>query len=160
MHLSIDTVLPADSVEFCPHPDASNVFVCGTYKLQDKRDLQPSDSVSTTSGPADQIRTGQCLVFEVDVDSEQDIRACAARTFVLSMSPEIKGETMQVEDPGDIPSCDLGHEMVRTFPPPVGSIRERIVPRCHTTPSRRPLIAVADSEGNVNLFEWDFEQVP
>jgi hypothetical protein len=84
MHLSIDTILPADSVEFCPHPDASNIFVCGTYKLQDERNLQPSDSISTTSGPAGQIRTGQCLVFEVD--SEQDIRACAPYLRVISES--------------------------------------------------------------------------
>jgi hypothetical protein len=88
MHLSIDTVLPADSVEFCPHPDASNIFLCGTYKLQEEGNPQPSDSISTTSGPASQTRTGQCLVFEVD--SEQDIRACAARTFVLSISPGLK----------------------------------------------------------------------
>jgi len=84
MHLSIDTILPADSVEFCPHPDASNIFVCGTYKLQDERNLQPSDSISTTSGPAGQIRTGQCLVFEVD--SEQDIRVCAPYLRVISES--------------------------------------------------------------------------
>ena len=40
-----------------------------------------------------------------------------------------------------------------------GSMRDRIVLRCHTTSSRRPLLAVADAEGSVNLFEWDFEQV-
>ena len=71
MHLSIDTVLPADSVEFCPHPDASNVLVCGTYMLQDEQNPQSSGS----SGPVGQVRTGQCLVFEVD--SEQDISVCA-----------------------------------------------------------------------------------
>lgn len=74
MHLSIDTVLPADSVEFCPHPDASDIFVCGTYKLQEEQNPSPTPS----SGPAanaagqNQIRTGQCLVFEV-VESEQEI---------------------------------------------------------------------------------------
>jgi len=31
--------------------------------------------------------------------------------------------------------------------------------RCHTTPSRRPIIAVASAEGSVDLFEWEFEQV-
>ena len=80
MHVSINTVLPADSVEFCPHPDASNVFVCGTYKLQDEQNPQPSDSILTTSGSTGQTRTGQCLVFEVD-SAEQDIRACAAPCF-------------------------------------------------------------------------------
>jgi hypothetical protein len=77
MHLSIDTVLPADSVEFCPHPDASDIFVCGTYKLQEEQ--SPLPTTTPSSGPAttgnagqNQIRTGQCLVFEV-VDSEQEI---------------------------------------------------------------------------------------
>jgi len=74
--LSIDTVLPADSVEFCPHPDASNILVCGTYKLQDNQNPQPSGSDSPSQSPAGQIRTGQCLVFEVD-SSGQDISACA-----------------------------------------------------------------------------------
>jgi len=40
-----------------------------------------------------------------------------------------------------------------------GFVRDGTDPRCHTTPSRRPLLAVADAEGGVNLFEWDFEQV-
>lgn len=31
--------------------------------------------------------------------------------------------------------------------------------RCHTPPSRRPLIAVAGAEGSVDLFEWELEQV-
>ncbi|KAF7320337.1 WD-REPEATS-REGION domain-containing protein [Mycena kentingensis (nom. inval.)] len=44
---TFDTVLPADSIEFCPtHTD---MFVCGTYHLQ----------------PATKKRTGQCLVFRV-----------------------------------------------------------------------------------------------
>jgi diphthine methyl ester acylhydrolase len=88
MHLSIDTVLPADSVEFCPHPDAANVLVCGTYKLEDQRDFQEEprllDSISPTSTPAGQIRRGQCLVFEVD--SEQDISACALLVFIYELS--------------------------------------------------------------------------
>ena len=84
MHLSIDTVLPADSVEFCPHPDASNILVCGTYKLEDQHDSHekpPSpDSNSPISAPANQFRRGQCLVFEVE--SEQDISAYALLAFI------------------------------------------------------------------------------
>jgi hypothetical protein len=50
--------------------------------------------------------------------------------------------------------------MVRNIPSrAAGFMRDGIAPRCHTTPSRRPLLAVADAEGGVNLFEWDFEQV-
>jgi len=39
-----------------------------------------------------------------------------------------------------------------------GFMKDGTVLRCHTTPSRRPLLAVAEAEGGVNLFEWDFEQ--
>jgi len=31
--------------------------------------------------------------------------------------------------------------------------------RCHTTSSRRPLMAVAKAEGSVDIFEWELEQV-
>ena len=77
MHLSIDTILPADSVEFCPHPDASNIFVCGTYKLQEEQ--KPSHASEPANAGQNQIRTGQCLVFEVDSEQEQEIiSACVS----------------------------------------------------------------------------------
>ncbi|KAJ3815923.1 WD40-repeat-containing domain protein [Lentinula lateritia] len=47
-----DTILPADSVEFCPHPDALNIFVCGTYNL-----IHSEETVRTVP----QKRNGQCL---------------------------------------------------------------------------------------------------
>ena len=80
LSIDIDTVLPADSVEFCPHPDASNIFVCGTYKLQEEQNQSPSSGLANAG--QNQIRTGQCLVFEVD--SEQDIiSACAPLNYFM-----------------------------------------------------------------------------
>ena len=79
MHLSIDTELPADSVEFCPHPDASNVFVCGTYKLED----QQSDQVVSQPLPG-QTRRGQCLVFEVHSEHSEDHISVYAVLVLLS----------------------------------------------------------------------------
>jgi hypothetical protein len=117
MHLSIDTILPADSVEFCPHPDASNVFVCGTYKLQDEQNLR-SPALSPSSGPAagqTQIRTGQCLVYEVDSDQEE-INVCdtPSTTVVLCMRVfKLRTTIFQLQDPGDISPCNSGSEMVR-----------------------------------------------
>ncbi|KAH9049337.1 WD-40 repeat-containing protein [Lactarius hengduanensis] len=115
MHLSIDTVLPADSVEFCPHPEASDIFVCGTYKLED----QQSDQGASKS-PAAQIRRGQCLVFEVHSEHSEDISVSKTQEISLPAVLDLKW--------------------------------------CHTEPSRQPLLAVADSEGNVNLFEWSLQQ--
>ncbi|KAK2461911.1 hypothetical protein APHAL10511_006374 [Amanita phalloides] len=51
-----DTLYPADSLEFCPHPQATGIFVCGTYKLNEHTDGE-------TNVPR---RQGQCLVFRVD----------------------------------------------------------------------------------------------
>ncbi|KAI0308197.1 WD-40 repeat-containing protein [Multifurca ochricompacta] len=112
MHLSIDTVLPADSVEFCPHPNASNVLVCGTYKLEDRQNFQENEK------PVSSIRRGQCLVYEVH--SEQDIKVSKTQEISLPAILDLKW--------------------------------------CHTASNCQPLLAVADAEGSVSLFQWDFEQ--
>ncbi|KAJ6610904.1 hypothetical protein B0H10DRAFT_2058521 [Mycena sp. CBHHK59/15] len=57
MSNAFDTVFPADSVEFCPHPAAHDVLVCGTYNL---------DSTQVVPEGSPQKRTGQCLVFQVE----------------------------------------------------------------------------------------------
>ncbi|KAF5390155.1 hypothetical protein D9757_002925 [Collybiopsis confluens] len=56
-----DTILPADSVEFCPHPDAQDILVCGTYNLV------KSDEIIRTRP---QKRNGHCLVFKCPSDTE------------------------------------------------------------------------------------------
>ncbi|KAF8629705.1 hypothetical protein AX15_003321 [Amanita polypyramis BW_CC] len=58
-----DTVQPADSLEFCPHPQASGVFVCGTYKLNER---------SGAGDATTPLRQGQCLVFHFDGSSKSD----------------------------------------------------------------------------------------
>lgn len=71
--MMVNTVWPADSVEFCPHESASDIFVCGTYRLEqspvdvahaasdgDKADVEPSNI-----GNQGQVRHGKCLVFQV-----------------------------------------------------------------------------------------------
>jgi diphthamide biosynthesis protein 7 len=73
----VDTIWPADSVEFCPHESASDIFVCGTYQLAQS----PTDSTHTTSdgdesdseptiGHRSQVRYGKCLVFQVTESKE------------------------------------------------------------------------------------------
>lgn len=66
---AFDTIYPADSLEFCPHPCAQGIFVCGTYKLD-----EPTNTNGATSSLQDleteqpqqrkQRRRGKCLVFE------------------------------------------------------------------------------------------------
>lgn len=55
----MDTVFPADSLEFCPSQGAQDVFVCGTYKLD-----EPRDHLGDSGSP--QHRRGQCLVFRTE----------------------------------------------------------------------------------------------
>ena len=62
----IDTDWPADSLEFCPHAEAADIFVCGTYQLEES-----IGNNSETSGPVKvpQRRKGKCLVFRTDEEN-------------------------------------------------------------------------------------------
>lgn len=60
---TVDTVWPADSVEFCPHPAAHNIFVCGTYNLE-KNEGPTAEETDAIKKP--QVRRGKCALFEVD----------------------------------------------------------------------------------------------
>jgi diphthamide biosynthesis protein 7 len=83
--VALDTIWPADSVEFCPHESALDIFVCGTYRLleQPPADAQvhtaskleddgDSDLVNfeptVTIGNQSQVRRGKCLVLQVTED--------------------------------------------------------------------------------------------
>jgi len=57
--VAFDTGFPADSLEFCPSKIASDIFACGTYKL-DEDSFSPENQRT-----APQHRRGQCLVFQV-----------------------------------------------------------------------------------------------
>jgi len=65
-----DTVYPADSVEFCPHPSALDVFVCGTYKLDEEVSAEASNCDAVARSRT-QRRRGTCLVFKTtSIDGE------------------------------------------------------------------------------------------
>ncbi|KAJ6519825.1 WD40-repeat-containing domain protein [Mycena sanguinolenta] len=51
----MDTIFPADTVEFCPYP--VDVLVCGTYNLEKESAVQEGSK---------QRRTGQCRVYKVE----------------------------------------------------------------------------------------------
>ncbi|KAJ7597044.1 WD-40 repeat-containing protein [Mycena floridula] len=92
--MSVHTTLPADSVEFCPHPSAQDILVCGTYKLD-----------------SDGKRHGQCLTYRTE------------------------NEELELMQELDLPAIlDMKW--------------------CHSSPSSNPFIAAADSEGNINILEW------
>ena len=55
-----DTSFPADAVEFCPHPLALDILVCGTYKLLEGGDLAVRN----------QRRIGRCSLLSVFTNGE------------------------------------------------------------------------------------------
>lgn len=62
----IDTGLPADSAEFCPCADATDIFAVGTYKLED--DYASSNSLNEEQSKKIQRRLGKCLIFQANKD--------------------------------------------------------------------------------------------
>ncbi|RPD82546.1 WD-40 repeat-containing protein [Lentinus tigrinus ALCF2SS1-7] len=68
-----DTDWPADSTEFCPHPSAQDIFVCGTYKLEQSQEgavpeipaQNDEDGEPKTPARKPQKRRGKCLLFRV-----------------------------------------------------------------------------------------------
>ena len=65
---TFDTIFPADSVEFSPHPNMLDIFVCGTYKLDEASSTTTlaSEESNKTSSVSPQSRRGKCLVFRVE----------------------------------------------------------------------------------------------
>lgn len=54
---SFDTILSADSVEWCPIENFRDIFVCGTYQLLEKESIDASES---------QKRVGRIYLFQVE----------------------------------------------------------------------------------------------
>ncbi|KAI0825128.1 WD40 repeat-like protein [Trametes gibbosa] len=70
MPLAYDTDWPADSAEFCPHANAADVFVVGTYKLEQREHLhdasageEDTDTPPPETPKQPQKRRGKCLLF-------------------------------------------------------------------------------------------------
>lgn len=89
----VDTVLPADTLEFCPSSGFHDILVCGTYKLEE---------LSRT-------RRGQCLVFKVLLDSEGQRSRCAfffKRMLFLKVNFSHQPTNSVIR-----PTCYFGYEM-------------------------------------------------
>ncbi|KAH7345121.1 hypothetical protein B0J17DRAFT_638428 [Rhizoctonia solani] len=63
--LSIDTELPADSVEFCPRKGFHDILICGTYNLVTNEGEKETEDASKKP----QERNGRCLVYGFDEGS-------------------------------------------------------------------------------------------
>ncbi|KAF8807414.1 WD40 repeat-like protein [Phlegmacium glaucopus] len=119
----VDTVLPADSLEFCPSSGFHDIFVCGTYKIDDQISAEQESLLPRT-------RRGQCLVFKVLLDSEGQPQQI--QSFDLPAILDMKWHGIQV----------LFWSVV---------LKENSN-RCHTS-APSPLLAIADSEGSITLHQ-------
>ena len=84
----VDTVLPADSAEFCPTAHATQIFVVGTYQLED---LPLPDGQSNDGSVSDRQvrRRGGCLVYEANESSDQWCLFALVRDFIHDIYGEI-----------------------------------------------------------------------
>ncbi|KAJ7487605.1 WD40-repeat-containing domain protein [Mycena galericulata] len=121
MDTGFDTIFPADSVEFCPHPAARDVFVCGTYNLEKKCD-----------------RLGR-----VYPETDRSMSGFKSRIVALGASFNTVG-LVSPANSRQIQAIDL---------PAVLDMKW-----CHRSLSATPLLAIADSEGNISLHEWEEQQ--
>lgn len=84
--MKLDTKWPADSVEFCPHPKASNILVCGTYLLCDANEGAASKvdegGEEVNASASRQRRRGQCIVLDV---SDASIQPRQCRSFFVRL---------------------------------------------------------------------------
>ncbi|TBU48331.1 WD-40 repeat-containing protein [Dichomitus squalens] len=87
-----DTEWPADSTEFCPHPSARDMFVCGTYKLEQYQDSSldgpgtPDEkgAIDTHRGKP-QVRRGKCLLFRVQENDQLTLLHETSLPAILDM---------------------------------------------------------------------------
>ncbi|EFI28615.1 WD-40 repeat-containing protein [Coprinopsis cinerea okayama7 len=137
-----DTDYPADSVEFCPNPGFSNIFVCGTYKLVESP-KPPAPGLPTPKA----YRKGQCLVFRLNESDD------------LSLLIENSDHVQTLDYPA-IPDLKWCHG--RTFPRPTLAIAdsEGSVSLCqwdHDTGAMIPInsIQCADIDTLCLSLDWN-----
>lgn len=112
---SLDTVFPADSVEFCPHPSFADIFACGTYQLEQPDSLPPSpdeldEEVAHPVVPRKQQRKGECLLLRAQT-SENGEQLCVPSP-VPGTSPS-SALPIQYAIAQDFASGNTRYEMVR-----------------------------------------------
>ncbi|KAF8973930.1 WD-40 repeat-containing protein [Flammula alnicola] len=91
---TFDTVLPADSLEFCPTANFQDIFVCGTYKLVDQQQSSELEAIpiseAESSSRVTQTRRGHCLVFQVTPDPDGGLPFQRIQSFDLPAILDMK----------------------------------------------------------------------
>lgn len=77
---TMDTVYPADSIEWCNHPDYKNYFVCGTYQLEKSDETESSGTdvhsslEEATTNRVQQKRSGYVYGYEFHPENHKSLR--------------------------------------------------------------------------------------
>lgn len=87
-----DTVYSADSIEFCPNSEFSNLIACGTYQLEppqeedEKSAAREQDEDEDDRPPsAPHRRLGRCLMYEWDDETNHLLVQSLSATSGLSI---------------------------------------------------------------------------
>ncbi|PFH54482.1 hypothetical protein AMATHDRAFT_52085 [Amanita thiersii Skay4041] len=137
-----NTVFPADSLEFCPHPQATDVFVCGTYKLNKRGD-------EDENSPAQQHRQGQCLVFRTyDADGTDEPTFNQVQKFDFPAIPDMKW-------------CHTSHstEPILAVADSEGGVTT-LQWKCHETLEKMQFITCAENDSLCLSLDWSSRRIP
>ncbi|XP_062564072.1 diphthine methyltransferase-like isoform X2 [Armigeres subalbatus] len=145
-----DTVYSADSVEWCPHNPYQQLFVCGTYQLDDKEE-------SPTSNTSQTVRKGRILLFEFNSDQNAlTNRQQVETSAILDQKWHPTRATLStVNASGDVVAFKLSSDEklveIDTLKIPNDTDGEQLALSIDWAPGG-DLAAVSDSKGGISLL--------
>lgn len=104
MFVSHDTIYPADTVEWCPISEYKNIFVCGTYKLDEANKIKIGTIDLFSLDKLNKIR----LIQSVPEDAVLDLKwnTCVVSGKIL-LAAALSGKHVSVYSLGELKSSDL-----------------------------------------------------
>jgi len=82
--LSHDTIYPADTVEWCPISEYKNVFVCGTYKLDETNKTKTGTVNLFSLDKQNKIRLIQSITEDAVLDLKWNTRVTSGKILLAA----------------------------------------------------------------------------
>ncbi|XP_065366057.1 diphthine methyltransferase [Calliphora vicina] len=164
---SIDTEYSADSIEWCPHPDYNNYFVCGTYQLEENQEgsstatppcrrkgriyLYKFDRITKSLNELDRLETAAILDMKWLKGSGNELPLLATAN-ALGQIDVYALENVKLKH---LHSLDLSteHDNLLALSLDWGQIADNLTPENSTNH-----ILVSDSKGGISLLSWTNER--
>ncbi|XP_059144292.1 diphthine methyltransferase-like [Physella acuta] len=168
---TVDTVLNADSVEWCPHLGMEDVLLCGTYKLEESiPNNKTEESSSQTEAneqneeAAKQIRHGGVIVYKllpnedlglIDLQENQTLKMCGVLD-IKWLEHQIEDEAIfgLVDAEGNLQLLKLNKERIAEFVTKSQLSESSLgLSLGWTYKNSSPCVAASDSSGSVTVFD-------